>query len=1384
MSKVITTYHYTAIFLILLTSFIYTQSSKIKFEHLSMEHGLSHKGVFGIIQDQNGFMWFGTFDGLYKYDGYSYTVYKNDPQDLQSLSDNRISSIIEDQTGVLWVGSYGGGLDKFDRDKETFTRYQHNPNDSNSLSENGIITLCEDRAGVLWIGTYGALNKFDREKETFTHYKHNPSDPQSIGINEVLTIYEDRKGVLWIGTNGGGLNKFDREKETFTHYKHDPSDINSLGNNRVHSIYEDQSGVMWIGTNNGGLNKFDREKETFIHYTHDPNNSNSISSNFVGDIFEDRLGILWIGTNDGGLNKYDREKGIFTHYKHDPNDPQSLSDNRVLSFCKDKSGILWIGTNVGPNKVVKGKESFIHYNHDPSNPQSLSNNSVYSIYEDQFGVVWVATFGGGLNRFDRGNDSFTHYKHDSNNPKSLSDNRVLSIIEDSFGMLWIGTIGGGLNKFERDKEIFTHYRYNPNDPNSLSEDEVITIYEDRLGVLWVGTDQKGLNRFNRAKDSFTRFKHDPNDPQSLSGDEVLVIFEDRSGILWIGTSRNGLNKFDREKETFTYYKHKTNNLNSLSYNSVGVIYEDKTGVLWIGTYGGGLNKFDPDTETFQRFGEKDGLPDNVIYGILEDDAGNLWLSTTNGLSKFNPKTKILKNYNIKDGLQNNQFEQNAYLKSRTGEFYFGGINGLNIFHPDSIKDNSNIPPIFVTDFQIFNKSVKVGLDRLNDRTILSKTITEIEEIELTHEDYVFSFEFVALDYTNPIKNKFAYMMEGFDEDWIYTNTNQRFATYTNLDPGEYTFRVRGSNNDGIWNEEGVSITVTILPPWWATNWAYLIYALVILSIVYFTWKLQLKRIKIKHDYEMSKFEAKKLHEVDEMKSRFFANISHEFRTPLTLILGPIKELINYENDSRKKEELKIVHRNADRLCGLVNQLLDLSKLEAGKMTLKTCEENMVPFLKGLVRSFASLAERKNITLKINSEQDEIYAYIDVDIVEKIVVNILSNAFKFTEEGKRIEVNIRIREGNLDIIISDEGIGIPKERLVNIFDRFYQVDGSHTREHEGTGIGLALTKELVELHKGKITVESEHGKGTTFTIKLPLGMDHLKPDEICEEMKEAEKAASALNGIITEDKKQEVKSDIGLYTDTEKPLLLIVEDNLDVRNYMKGYLDKEYRILEAKDGEAGLRNSLEHIPDLIVSDVMMPKMDGFELCIKVKTDERTSHIPVILLTAKATGQDKIDGLEIGADDYIMKPFDAKELQARVKNLINQRKKIIEHLKKKQLFNISDINATSTDKKFLNKALGVIEKHISDEDFNVDRFANEIGISRVQLHRKLVAFIGHPPGDFIRIVRLNKAARLILNNFGNISEIALEVGFSNPSNFAKAFREQFGVSPTNFNKQNNH
>jgi ligand-binding sensor domain-containing protein/signal transduction histidine kinase len=830
----------TAAFVLIfsLLSAIYAQNSNLNFERLSLKEGLSQSTVYSIIQDSEGFMWFGTQDGLNKYNGYNFNIYKHNKLDSTSLSDNYINKCYEDKEGNIWIGTFSGGLNKFDKNTEQFKHYLHDPDNPNSLQSNNIWTIYEDRSGTLWIGTLkGGLSNFNKEKETFTNYMHDSLNTNSLNDNDVWAIFEDESGIIWLGTFGGGLNKFDVKKGKFTHYIHDDDNPNSLSNDYIRCIYEDSSGFLWIGTEEG-LDKFDKKFGQFIHYKHDPKNPYSLSHNDVRSIFEDKTGNLWVGTING-LNLFNREKEIFISYKYDPTNLSSLSNSDIRSIYTDKTGALWIGTLAGGvNKYDRKKDRFRHYKHNPTNPNSLSNNFIKAIYKDRDGTLWIGTYGG-LNKLVykpgisgiKDNYYFIHYRHNPDDINSISSDRTRTIFEDSKGVLWVGTWGGGLNKFDKTTEKFTHYIHDPDDPNSINDDWVRKIFKDKDGILWI-VNSEGLDKFDREKEIFIHYVHDPTDPTSISSNNVSTIFETKDDTLWLGTD-NGLNKFDKINGTFTHYTHDPSDSNSISINRIRPIHEDKSGILWIGSDGGGLNRFDRKNGKFTCFTENDGLPNDVIYGILEDDNGNIWLSTNNGLSNFNPsrpEAKKFKNYDISDGLQSNEFNGGAYFKAENGEIFFGGVNGINSFFPDRLKDNTYIPPIVITSFKVFDEDVKFDL-----------VISKIKEIKLSYKQSFFSFEFAALDFTSPEKNQYAYKLEGFDSDWIMCG-NRRYASYTNLDGGEYIFKVKGSNNDGIWNETGASVKIVITPPYWKTSLFRIVFSILIIGFLFGTYKIRIDRI--------------------------------------------------------------------------------------------------------------------------------------------------------------------------------------------------------------------------------------------------------------------------------------------------------------------------------------------------------------------------------------------------------------------------------------------------------------------------------------------------------------------------------------------------------------
>jgi PAS domain S-box-containing protein len=814
---------------------LYPQKDDVKFEHLY--EGLSQNSVLCMSQDSKGFMWFGTYDGLNRYDGYKIKIFKSEIGNPYSLSNNTVRFIFEDRSGNIWIGT-DGGLNQYDREKERFIHYINDPNDPRSLSSNMVQWICEDTLGIIWIGTYtGGLNRFDREKKQFIRYLHDPKDFSSISHNLVSCVYVDRSGNLWAATNGG-LNLFDSKRNCFIRYQHDPINPHSLVGDGAYRIYEDRFGTLWIGTMGGGLDRFDKVRKQFIHHRKISGDLNSLSDDRVRAVYEDRLGSLWIGTDDG-LNRFDREKGRFIHYRNSFDDPLSLSNNLILCIYEDQSGVLWIGNDYGGiNKLDRGKTKFAHYKKKINSSNSLSSDLISSIYEtneDGEKILWIATEGGGLNKFNKKKNYFTHFLADLNNPNSIQDNHLRALFEDRSGVLWIGT-NTGLYQFDRKTKMFTCYKVDPNNPNSLSNDVVFSIHEDRFGFLWIGTYGGGLNLFDRKNKKFIHYLTDPQDTNSLSDNFVWSICEDRHGIIWIGTANGGLSQFDREKNQFIQYKTDPNNPNSLSSNKILCLHEDHSGMLWIGTTDG-LNKFDRSNNIFSHYREADGLLSNTIQSILEDDHGNLWLGTQKGLSKFTPSTKLIRNFTTSSGLQSNEFGVNSCFKSQSGELYFGGINGFNAFFPDSIKTNPYIPPVVITDFQIFNKSVPVGKE-INKHLILEKSITETKEIKLSYKENVFLFEFASLHLASPSNNQYAYMMEGFDKEWNYTDADRRIATYTNLESGDYVFRVKGSNSDGVWNEVGASMRIIITPPFWQTLWFKMILLAVFAGCIFWIYKWQ------------------------------------------------------------------------------------------------------------------------------------------------------------------------------------------------------------------------------------------------------------------------------------------------------------------------------------------------------------------------------------------------------------------------------------------------------------------------------------------------------------------------------------------------------------------
>jgi len=846
----------------------FPQYDEVKFEHITVEDGLPENSITCILQDHLGFLWLGTQNGLVKYDGYTMTVYRSDPDDTSSISGNGIWAMCEDHNGNIWIGAgplwaVGSGLNRFDRNTETFKRYVHNPADTNSINSNTISIIYEDAAGRLWIGTDKGLNLFNDRNSNF--YRYYFQDAAVTKEGKILAIGEDQTtGDILIGSELPGLWKCDVKQSVLTKYILVNND-SLLNTCTILHFQKSKDSLLWMGTNKG-FARYDLLGNQLKLYQEIPPSEyiEGLRNDFVIGL-KDKRGLIWVGAYGEGLTRFNPETEKFQWFKYDRFNSNSLSGNTIWSMYEDRSGILWVGTHIGGlNKWDRKKWKFKHYSHDPQNPNSLSENQVTSICEDRTGLIWVGTKEGALNLFDQKENRFIHYQHNPNNLYSISSDGIECIAEDPVepGVLWIGTWEGGLDKFEQEKGIFAHYQHNPADSNSISHNHISTLFIDRQRVLWVGTWGGGLNRYDRRTNKFTRFRYDPKDSTSLSEDLVSVIFEDKAGTLWIGTDGFGINRYNPESENFVSYKSLSNDERP---TIITYLYEDESGNFWVGTYKEGIYLFDRDKGiSIKNYNENDGLANNLVSAILEDDSGNLWISTSTGLSKFNPQTETFKNYGSSDGLEGIRFYRRSAIKVTSGEMIFGGEHGFNIFYPDNVKDDPFLPQVVITNVSLFN--------RPGEKIKFEKYVAELDEIKLSYNQNDLRFDYVGLHFSEPKENKYKYILEGFDDDWIDAG-NQRNATYTNLDPGEYIFKIIASNRDGIWNEDGASLVIIISPPWWATTWAYIIYALIILSIIYFTWWMQLKRIRIKHDYQMSKFEAEKMHEVDEMKSRFFANIS-------------------------------------------------------------------------------------------------------------------------------------------------------------------------------------------------------------------------------------------------------------------------------------------------------------------------------------------------------------------------------------------------------------------------------------------------------------------------------------------------------------------------------
>jgi len=1376
----------------------------IHFNHLTTEDGLSNNNVYDVIQDQIGFLWFATDDGLNRFDGYEFKVFRNEPGNQNSLSDNSVWALRKDKKGFIWIGTKNGWLNRYDPVSDKFSKWKI---ESDVQKENAITYIYDDSKGLIWVGTYrSGLYRLNPSNDKIDHWSNEPNNNASISNNYISSILEDKSGNLWISTYNG-LNKFNPKSSSkiFTHYFHLPENSNCLSNSLVWFLTqsESDSNIIWIGTANG-LTKFQIDKENFSQIQI-PNPDRLQFGNAVGSVIEEKTNgeenILWIDSYAGliRLNIKNETANRFINNKYDPN---SISSNQIHRMFRDRSGVLWIATEKGLSYFSLKSAKFNYLfsdNFNLANPEVLRKKNIKAITITPDDRIWFGT------------DEGLYYSDNSTGKltlKKLDHSEKLNVWSLASGSkeLWIGTYGSGLFYLDLKTNSLKAIPNYEKRSRSQAVKYVKSLCVDKDNKLWIGFWGMGLARFDPSNEHYVGWLNEKSDSSSLSFDDVWVIHQDKKGRMWIGTDGGGLNLAYRqaglldENDGGRFYRWtagesdyrnlSSRGVYSICESSVKKSTEDAT-VLWIGT-NNGLNKFavknseskkdlPPEVEIAQ-FTIKDGLADNSVKSIVEDDDGNLWLGTGSGISFFDTDKNQFTNFSKTDGVIGSDFNFSSAYKNKNGIIFMGSTEGLNYFYPADIKLSAYMPPLLITDFQIFNRSVKVG-----NNSPLKSSLYQTEEIILSYAQNVFSFQFAALDYSSPQKIQYAYKMEGFDNDWVNSGS-RRFVTYTNLNPGEYTFKVKSTNSDGIWNNNFKEFKVIITPPWWQTPWAIGLYALIFMLGVWGIFKFQTYRTRLQNELKMQEFEAHHLREVENMKSRFFANLSHEFRTPLTLIKGPLEQLISGRIKDNLVDYYKMLLRNTEKLQTLIDQLLELSQLEAEKIPLNKQRHELVGLLRSFTYNFMPLAEEKFVTLVFHSSVESLIAMIDRDKLEKIINNLLSNAFKFTPAGGKITVDIALENstepGIATIKISDTGIGIMEEHQSKIFDRFFQIDDNSAnsfqqekRSSTGSGIGLALVKELVSLHNWDISVKSKEGEGTTFTLKIPVDKEAEIEDlkEVLSITEPKESRREEISNLIELEDRIEMDTE---KQQEERPIVLFVEDSPDVRSYVYDLLKQDYKVLLAENAEVGIELALKNTPDLILSDIMMPGMDGIEFCHRIKTDWQTSHIPVILLTAKATSDSKIEGLETGADDYVTKPFNYDELAVRIKNLIDQRKHLREKFGKEINIKAESISSNVVDKEFVQKIIDIIEKNLGNENFSSETLAEKLFVSRSQLNRKLQAVTGQGPGEFIRSYKLKRAAQMILENRLSITQIAYEVGFGSPAQFTRSFKKHFNCLPSDF------
>lgn len=1349
-----------------MASFSYAQQPS---SFISISDELVNNEVTSIIQDKNGFVWFGTRGGLQRFDGYEMKLLKNDFGKGNNLLSQSIEVLQNGKKNNIWIGTKSGGLSEYDLETGNIRNYSNTNQELSGFNADYILSILDTDSEKLFIGTWKGFQYLDKKTGQFrilnstwktfdiqpdlnTGYwlatssglRHlNQQLVNDVNFNfgipaiNITSIVMDRPNhCLWLGTWDQGLIQFDLETKKYKIYRHQRNQPTSISSNNTYRIYLDSKGTLWIGTWGGGLNRFDRRSETFekIHlnipglYTND--------NQIILTIQEDPSGLLWVGTDGTGVFKFDLNQKQFFNIGYENNKSSFVGSTHVLSVFIDPFNKLWLGTKGGGIQYSSDWKTFKYIDigtEEKNNPLTLPYESRSFLQDGNY--LWVASNKGLIRIVNRGTEAGYRevFIPDPKNPASIGGRKINTMVRDANGRMWIGTQENGLSYIsgydKNNQPIFRNYSPAYGVKGALQNERVSCLLVDSKKRLWVGT-YKGLHLYLPATDQFQVFTQTDGNKNALSNNTILCLAEDGSGNIWAGT-QFGLNRIS-------------------------------------GVEGNNL--------TVESYTTREGLSSDYIHAVIPDEAGNIWASTNKGIIRFNQAKNSYAVFDKRDGVQSDVFSENASYRDSNGRFFFGGLEGLTYFLPDSIRINQFHPPVYFTNLTINNVPYEFGKERA-EKSVLDKPFYEAESITLNYKENIFSIEFAALDYHAPDKNEYMYKLEGFNEEWVYAGKN-RLASFTNLKPGTYQLKVRATNSDKIWSPLPHELTIHILPPPWRTWWAYVIYISLFMFLLWLTRHLGLRQVALKNQLTLSKLERQQENKLADFKERLFTNISHEFRTPLTLILGPLDDLLQSRKvEGTVEKSLRLIQKQSKRMLRMVNQLLDYQKAEAGSLKLSLQPGEIVSFCQDIFTLFIDEAKRRNIDYRFDAREKYISFTFDHNKLEIIVFNVLSNAFKFTPNGESIKISIRNQEDQYcEITVQDTGRGIPANEIERIFDRFYRGKEEDATTISGTGIGLSFVKELTELHGGSIEAASDGIKGSLFTIKLPFMSNTDSKLNITSEPLHLgnQKNEDMLDPMNLPEENDPVNRE------QEQPIILVVEDESDIQQYIYEILSPSFKVITAMNGNEGVEKALETIPDLIVSDIMMPEMDGIELCRKLKSDKDTSHIPIILLTALSDMAHHVQGIREGADVYLPKPFNSQLLLVHIHNLINSRNKLKELYAKRVFLGTGNFEIKTFEEEFLYKLMKLVEENIPNSNFNSDELANLMYMSRSTFYRKLKAVTGMSGNEFIRTARLNYAAKLLESGNYSVTEAAFEAGFNDIKYFRKRFQEQFQVTPSEYKK----